>query len=107
VTLRQELAGAPGTDTASLVTTGRALVAVRDWTFLLGPGLMPAINALLGSLLYRSRLVPRVIPAMELLGAPLLLAAATASLFGLNDQMSGWSVLATLPVAAWELSVGV
>jgi hypothetical protein len=44
---------------------------------------------------------------MGLLGAPLLLAAATASLFGLNDQMSGWSVLATLPVAAWELSVGV
>jgi hypothetical protein len=41
VTLRQDLAGAPGTDMASLVTAGRALVAVRDWTFLLGPGLMP------------------------------------------------------------------
>jgi Domain of unknown function (DUF4386) len=39
VTLRQDLADAPGTDTASLVTTGRELVAVRDWTFLLGPGL--------------------------------------------------------------------
>lgn len=38
VTLRRDLAGASGTDTAALVTTGRALVAVRDWTFLLGPG---------------------------------------------------------------------
>jgi Domain of unknown function (DUF4386) len=63
VTLRQDLAGAPGTDTASLVTTGRALVAVHDWTFPLGPGLMPGINAvLLGYLMYRSGLVPRLIP---------------------------------------------
>jgi Domain of unknown function (DUF4386) len=108
VTLRQDLAGAPGTDTASLLTTGRSLVAVRDWTFLLGPGLMPGINALLlGSLMYRSGLVPRVIPAMGLIGAPLLLAAATATLFGLNEQLSVWSAIATLPVAAWELSVGV
>ena len=54
VTLRQDLAGAPGTDTASLVIAGRALVAVRDWTFLLGPSLMPGVNALLlGWLLYR------------------------------------------------------
>ena len=108
VTLRRDLAGAPGTDPASLLTTGRALVAVRDWTFLLGPGLMPGFNALLlGSLLYRSGLVPRVIPAIGLIGAPLLLAAATATLLGLNQQVSGWSAIATLPVAAWELSVGV
>jgi hypothetical protein len=59
-------------DPAAVVTTGRSLVAVRDWTFLLGPGLMPAVNALcLGSLLYRSGLVPRIIPAIGLAGAPL------------------------------------
>jgi hypothetical protein len=53
--VRQDLAGAPGTGPASLVATGRALVAVRDWTFLLGPSLMPGINALLlDYLLYRS-----------------------------------------------------
>jgi hypothetical protein len=107
VTLRQDLAGATGTDAATLVTTGQALVAVRDWTFLLGPGLMPGLNALLlGSLMYRSGLVPRIIPTMGLIGAPLLLAAATATLLGHNDQLSGWSAIATLPVAAWELSVG-
>ena len=39
VTLRQ--AGPAGADAASLVTAGRALVAIRDWTFLLGPSLMP------------------------------------------------------------------
>jgi hypothetical protein len=107
VTLRQDLAGAAGTDTGSLVIAGRSLVAVRDWTFLLGPGLMAAINALLlGTFRYRSRLVPRFIPLMGLIGAPLLLAAITATMFGLTTQLSVWSTAATLPVAAWEVSVG-
>ena len=105
VTLRQDPAGA---DTAALVTTGQALVAVRDWTFILGPGLMAALNALLlGSIMYRSRLVPRIIPTMGLIGAPLLLAATTATLFGYTEPFSVWANLATLPVAAWELSLGV
>ena len=48
---------------------------MRQWTFLLGAGLIPRINALfLGYVMYRSRLVPRVIPAIGLVGAPLNLA---------------------------------
>ena len=83
-------------------------MAVRDWTFLLGPGLMPAFNALLlGTLMYRSGLVPRVIPLMGLVGAPLLMTATVATMFGINSPNSAWSAIATLPVAAWELSVGV
>lgn len=108
VTLRKDLAGAPGADPAGYVAAGRSLVAVRDWTFLLGPGLMPAFNALcLGSLLYRSRLVPRLIPAIGLAGAPLLLAVAVATLFGVNTQISPLSEVATIPIFIWELSVGV
>jgi Domain of unknown function (DUF4386) len=69
---------------------------------------MPAINALLlGSLMYRSRLVPRVIPALGLIGAPLLITAVIATLFGGIGQYSAWAALAALPVAAWELSLGV
>src|SRR4051812_1485945 len=64
VTLRQDLGGSAA-DAAAARSAAAALVDVRDWTFLLGPGLMPAINAiLLGSLLYRSRLVPRAIPVL-------------------------------------------
>lgn len=108
VTLRQDLAGAPGTDPASLVTTGRALVAVRDWTFLLGPSLMPGINALLlGWLLYRSGLVPRVIPVLGLIGAPLLIASAIAALFRGNDPVTVLAAIATVPIFLWELSLGV
>ncbi|TCC48863.1 DUF4386 domain-containing protein [Kribbella capetownensis] len=100
VTLRQNQAGD--------VATGQALVAVRDWTFLFGPGFMATINAVLfGTLLYRSRLVPRIIPTLGLIGAPLLLTADMFVFFGHISQTSVWSMLATLPVAAWELSVGV
>lgn len=105
VTLRQDHAGA---DPATLVTTAKALVTVRDWTFLLGPGLMPALNGLLlGSLLFRSRLVPRLIPAIGLVGAPLLLLSGVLTLFGLLGQLSPVAGLLGLPIAAWELSVGV
>ncbi len=107
VTLRQDYVGAAG-DTASLTVTGHALVDVRNWTFLFGPGLMPAINALLlGTLLYRSRLAPRIIPTVGLIGAPLLLASAVATLFGVFDQVSPAASVLVLPVAAWELAVGI
>jgi hypothetical protein len=106
VVLRQDL-GATAADPAALTTTGQALVTARDWTFLFGPGFMASINAVLfGTLLYRSRLVPRAIPTMGLVGAPLLLAANLLTFFGLNTQGSGWTMLATVPIAAWELSVG-
>jgi len=108
VTLRQHLGGAAGGNAAALVTTGASHVAIYNWTFLLGQSLMPAINALLlGSLLYRSRLVPRIIPVIGLIGAPLLLAAVIATLFGGIEQGSSWAALTALPVAAWELSLGV
>jgi hypothetical protein len=107
VVLRQDVGGSVAADVSALTTTGHALVTVRNWTFLFGPGFMVTVNAVLfGSLLYRSRLVPRIIPAMGLIGAPLLLTANMLTFFGHNTQTGGWSMLATLPVAAWELSVG-
>ena len=106
VTLRQ--AGAAGTDATTLVTVGQALVAVRDWTFLLGPGLVPGINALLlGYLMYRSGLVPRLIPVMGLIGAPLLIASAVARMFVGQDQLMLFAGIATVPIFAWELSLGL
>jgi Domain of unknown function (DUF4386) len=106
--LRQDLGAAAGANTAALVTTAASHVAVYNWTFLLGQSLMPGINALLlGSLLYRSRLVPRVIPLLGLIGAPLLIIAVTATLFRGTVPPPSWAVLAAIPVAAWELSLGL
>ena len=107
VALRRDLAGASGAEADTLVTVGAALVAFRDGTFLLGPGMASANALLLGSLMYRSRLVPRVIPLMGLVGAPLLLAANTATMFGVNDQLSVLSLLALPGIFFWELSLGI
>jgi Domain of unknown function (DUF4386) len=108
VTLRQGPGAAAGADAAALVTTGQALVAIHNWTFLLGQTLMPALNALLlGSLLYRSRLVPRVIPVLGLIGAPLLISSVIGTMFGINETVSVWSGIATLPIAVWEFSLGL
>jgi hypothetical protein len=108
VTLRQNLAGTAAADQASFVAVGQSLVAVRDWTFLLGPNLMAAVNALLlGTLMYRSRLVPRLIPTVGLIGGVLLLADVTAIFFGSYGFGSPWHVIAAAPIFVWELSLGV
>lgn len=107
-TLRQDVAGTAGAGADALVTTGHALVAMHDWAFLIGPGVMAGLNALLiGSVMYRSRLVPRWIPTLGLIGAPLLLASTTATLFGAWEQVSGPALLLVLPIAIWEFSFGV
>ena len=107
VTLRQDVAGTPGADADSLLTVAAGLVAVREWSLLLGPGMAIANALLLGTLMYRSRLVPRVIPVMGLVGAPLLLVANVLTMFGYNEQFSLLSLIALPGIFFWELSLGV
>jgi hypothetical protein len=62
----------------------------------------------LGTLMYRSRLVPRVIPVLGLIGGPLLITAVSVTLLsGGTGHISAFAAIATLPVAAWELSLGL
>jgi hypothetical protein len=106
VSLRQD--GPMGAETTMLTAIQRALVTIRDWTFLFGPGLMPVLNAaLLGTLMYRSRLVPRIIPTAGLIGAPLLFSSTIGTMFGVNDPQTLWTGLATMPIFFWELSLGL
>jgi hypothetical protein len=101
VTLRQAGVGAGG------AVTGQALAAMYD-RFFLGQNLMPVVNALLlGTLMYKSRLVPRFLPILGFIGAPLLLAATIVGLFNVGMKASGVLTLAFLPVAAWELLLGL
>lgn len=105
VTLRQDL-GATA-DAGALVTVAAGLVAVRDWAFLLGTGLAVPNALLLGTLMYRSRLVPRFIPLMGLVGAPMLLVSNGLTMLGLNDQFSLLSAIALPGIFFWELSLGI
>jgi hypothetical protein len=108
ITLRTDIAGTAGADPTALVMIGQSLVAVYSWTFGLSQGLMPvACDLLLGYVLYRSGLVPRILPIIAFVGAPLLLASDVAVFFGVIDRVSSFTGVATIPVAAFELSLGV
>ncbi len=88
VTLQQEVGATAGADAGSLVIVGQSLVATHDWSFLIGQTLLPGINALLlGSLMYRSGLVPRVIPLLGLIGAPLMISSALGQVVGINERV--------------------
>jgi hypothetical protein len=101
-------AGASAGDAGSVFATGNGLIALHDWSFLLGPGVAPAISALcIGTVMYRTGLVPRIIPRMGLVGAPLLLVSSTATLFGVWESPSATAIAFALPIAAWELAFGI
>lgn len=105
VTLQQHLTG---TDTASLVTLGNALIAFHNWTFLLGPSFTSGTNTVfMAYLMYQSRLVPRFIPVLGLVGGPLVFGSATAVLLGIIGQYSTLAVLTAIPEFAWELSLAI
>jgi uncharacterized protein DUF4386 len=106
VTLRQDV-GATGAD--SLVIAGRSLVAIHDWTFLLGPGWVVGVGngLILGYLMYRSGLVPRGMAMLGLIGGPLIILSGTLVLFDVIEPGSGPQVIATAPEFFWELSLGI
>jgi Domain of unknown function (DUF4386) len=102
VTLRQAGAG------AEALVTSHALVTLYDRIFLLGQSFMPAIcDLLLGFLLYQSRLVPRSLSLIGIVGGPILLVGYLAVLFGLIGQHTSLAGLSALPVALFEFSLGV
>ena len=107
VTLRQDVGGAGGAD--SLVPVGRSLVAIHDWTFLLGPGWVVGVGngLILGYLMYRSGLVPRGMAMLGLIGGPLIIASGTAVLFNVIEPGSAAQFIATIPEFFWELSLGI
>jgi len=106
LTLRQ---GAASADAGSLVPVGKALVAIHNWTFLLGPGFVAGLGngLLLGYLMCRSGLVPRRMTLLGLIGGPLLAASGIAILFGLFASGSAWQGIATIPEFLWEAFLGL
>ncbi len=108
VTLRQHLPGTAGPDTATLVTLGQALVEAHNWTLLLGPGLVCGVNTvLMAFLMYRSRLVPRFIPMLGLVGGPLVFVYNSALIFGFGAQIASWAVILVIPIFTWEVTLAL
>jgi hypothetical protein len=102
VSLRQAGAGAGAQFTA------QGLAAQYKWTFHFAQSFIPAINGvLLGSLLYQSRLVPRWLPVLGLVGSALLVVAWFAVLVGFTTAISPVAAASALPIAVWEFSLGI
>jgi Domain of unknown function (DUF4386) len=106
VTLRQDAAAA---DPDTLVLAGQSLVAIYDWTFLLGPGFVVGVGngLILGYLMYRSGLVPRRLAMLGLVGGPLICVSGLAVMFGVLDTGSAVKAIAAVPEIAWEASLGI
>jgi uncharacterized protein DUF4386 len=102
-TLQQEMAG------AAEATVAYTLAAIKDWTFILGPGWMVGWGngLILGYMMYRTRLVPRPWPWLGMIGGPLLVIAGTIVLFGGGHPSGTLQGLATIPEALWELFLGI
>jgi hypothetical protein len=96
-------------DPVALSVAGQALVAVHDWTFRIGPGLVVGIGngLMLGYLMWKTRLVPRSLSILGLVGGPAMLVVGLAVLFGRIEAGSTSQAIATLPEFLWELSLGL
>jgi|JI10StandDraft_1071094.scaffolds.fasta_scaffold554510_2 hypothetical protein len=102
VTLHQHEAG------EGALVSSHTLVALYDRIFLLGQSFIPSINdLLLGFLLYKSRLVPRGLAIIGIVGAAPLFAGYLAIIFGFIGRQSPLAGLAALLVAVFEFSLGI
>jgi hypothetical protein len=106
ITLRNQVAG------ASEGTVAYTLAAIKDWTFLLGPGWVVGWGngLILGYLMYRSELVPRRAALLGLIAGPLIIVSGTAVMFAgddPSDTLRSLQGLATIPEFLWELFLGV
>lgn len=96
---------AVGGDALVYETIGAALIAFQKWTFLFGPNIILPINAtILGYLLYKSNLVPRLISSLYLFDGPILLVSSICILFGLYSQTAPFAILIAMPALAFEVS---
>jgi hypothetical protein len=102
VTLHKDGAG------ADALPISHALVTLYDRIFLLGQSFMPAVcDLLLGFMLYKSRLVPRRLAMIGIVGGPVLIAGYLAVFFGLTEQHGSLAGLSAIGVAVFEFSLGV
>lgn len=93
---------------ADAQVVSRGLVMLYDRLFLISQSFIPAVNALLlGTLLYQTRLVPRILPIIGIIGAFTLVAGDVAVLYGIFDQRAPIAGLSAVPIALWEFSLGL
>jgi hypothetical protein len=99
---------AESADPDALQVVAGALVALHDWTFRIGPGIVVGVGngLILGYMMWETRLVPRTMSVLGLVGGPAIIASGLAVLLGGIEAGSTLQVLATIPEFLWELILG-
>lgn len=104
VSLSQAYVATPGMDAAAVQVSGGVLLAVREWTFVLGPLLFLGINTTMYSyLLFKSKLVPRPLASMGLIGAALVAVAAVLAMFDIAPPFTPINALLCAPIGVYEM----
>ncbi len=105
ITLHQQAAA--GADGPALVPVAAALAAIRNWAIVLGSNMAPFNALMLGTALYRARLVPRWLPALGIVGAPLLISFVIGNILGVARPGTLFHAVAVMPFFIWELVLGL
>jgi len=109
VTLRQDYAAADEQSAAGLAAVGDAFLVLQEWTFNLGPGFVVGVGngCVLGWMMWRSRLVPRRLAVLGLIGGPFIVASGSAAVLGLIEPGGVLQNLSAAPEFFWELGLGI
>jgi Domain of unknown function (DUF4386) len=98
-----------GVAAGSMVNDARALVAIRNWTFVLGPGFVAGLGngLILGYMMYRSGLMPRGLSILGLIGGTLICITGLGVVLDVFARGGTAQAIATVPEFIWELSLGI
>jgi hypothetical protein len=98
------VAGSTGQDASGAQAVGSALIAIHDWTFVLGPHFILGVNTLIyNSVFLRSGLVPRPLAMLGISGALLILMVGVIELLGVITPYSDTTMLLAMPIAVYEM----
>ena len=99
----------PGGAAGAVLNDAKALVAVRNWTFVLGPGFVVGVGngLILGYLMYRSGLMPRGLSVLGLIAGALLCISGLGVVLDVIPRGGTAQAIATIPEFFWELSLGI
>lgn len=108
VSLSKAYAAHPAADVGAYKAVGTALIAIHDWTFMLGPNFMLGINTFIYSyVFFKSRLIPRTLSVIGIVGAIMIFIAAHLEMFGAMQQLSVGGVVMAIPIFIYEMSLAI
>lgn len=108
VTLSHQFTNEINPDNISYLLAGKTLLALQNWTFAFGPNIALGPSTFMtGYLLYRSKLVPRFISILGMIGGLLISSCGVMIMFGLFTQTSLWGGLLAIPVFVYEMSLAI